>query len=358
MLIGIPKETKIGENRVAGTPEAVRELVQNGQRVLVEKRAGLGSGFSDKEYFSAGAKIISQKAEIYKKADLIWKVKEPSLQEVHFYRRGQILFTFLHLAADPKLTHSLCRQKITAIGYETVQLPDGSLPLLAPMSEAAGKLAAVIGANYLRKDLGGKGILLSGIHGKFLGKVTILGLGIVGRNALAMAHGLGGRITAFDLSREKLKLQNLYPERLSTHLSDPKMIAEAVRYSDLVIGAVLVPGKKAPTVVTRPMVRSMEPGSVIVDVAVDQGGCIATTHPTTHANPVYRVDGILHYAVTNIPSLAGRSATQALSSVTLPYLKKITSLGLEEACQTDPSLQKGINISNGEIVHPALRQLL
>lgn len=355
MIIGIPKETKIGENRVAGTPESAGELVRQGHTVLVEKQAGHGSGFTDREYATAGAKIISQRSEIYKKAELVWKVKEPTAEEVHFYHPGQILFTFLHLAANPKLTRSLSLKKITAIAYETVQLPDGSLPLLAPMSEAAGKLATLIGANYLRKDLGGKGILLSGLHGKFLGKVTILGLGIVGRNALLTAHGLGGRITAFDLSKEKLKsMQSLYAERLSTHLAHPKVIAEAVRHSDLVIGAVLVPGKKAPTVVTKEMVRSMTPGSVIVDVAVDQGGCIATTHPTTHADPVYTMNGVLHYAVTNMPSLAGRSATQALSLVTLPYLKKIASLGLEKARYEDASLTQGIAILKGELVYPTL----
>lgn len=349
MVIGIPKEVKTGELRVAMTPGGVRRIVESGSVVLVERGAGTGSGYSDTAYRQAGAKIISSRRDLYRKSDLILKVKEPQPAEVPFLRPGVILFSFLHLAANPRLSHELVRRKVTAIAYETVE-GEGGFPLLRPMSEIAGLLAPLIGANYLRKDLGGKGTLLPAVGLGGTGHVTILGAGHVGSNALKIAHGLGASVSLYDINQEKLeRLNRLYPERLQV-LSDPEELPEVIRRTDLLIGAVLVSGKRAPVVVTKKMVQLMEPGSVVIDVAVDQGGCVETIRPTTLKNPVYKKFEVLHFGVTNIPSLVPRTATDALSAATLPYVLKIAELGLERAIESDPALQKGLNLWMGKKV--------
>lgn len=351
MIIGIPKEIKIKENRVAGTPDSVRALIQAKQTVLVETQAGLGSGFTDGEYKAAGATLCSSAAEVFQKSELIWKVKEPQHSEILHFRKGQLLFTYLHLASAPELAKNLCAAGITGIAYETVELADGSVPLLAPMSETAGKLGTMIGANYLRKDLGGKGVLLPGVGLSPRGKVTILGVGNAGWHALVMAHGMGADVTVIDKNGEKLKkVQQAFPERTKTLSSTSENIAAAVKETDLLIGAVYVTGKAPPKLVTEAMVKSMQPGSVIVDIAIDQGGCVETIRPTTLQDPVYSLHGVTHYAVTNMPAQAPRSATQALTAATLPYLLKIAQLGLDAAVSQDPALEKGINILNGKLI--------
>lgn len=314
MIFGIPKEIKIFENRVSMTPQGVAQLVQAGHVVLVEKKAGVGSGFSDQEYQKAGAKVIFSKKEIYQKSELVVKVKEPQPSEYPFLREGLGLFAFLHLAAIPKLQKILEKKKVRAIPFEMVKDEEGRLPLLTPMSEIAGHLAALVGVNYLRKDLGGKGV--------FPGRVTILGAGHVGSHALKIAHGLGAVVTVYDINLEKLeRLQKIYPQRLET-ISEMSRLQKVIRQTDLLIGAVLIPGQKAPMIVSKKIIQSMEPGSVVVDVAVDQGGCIETTRPTTLKNPVFKKYGVLHYGVTNIPSLVPRTATEALSQAILPYVSK------------------------------------
>lgn len=360
MVIGIPKEIKIFENRVGMTPEGVFHLVQAGVLVLVEKEAGRGSGFSDHEYRKAGAKIISSRKELYRRSDLILKVKEPQASEYPFFRPGLAIFAFLHLAAEPGLLRELLKKKVTAIAFETVEA-EGGLPLLAPMSEIAGSLASLIGANYLRKDLGGKGMLLNTI-GKSKGEsttpgsVVVIGAGYVGSNAIRIAHGLGAQVKVYEKNQEKAEcLRALYAERLDV-IHDEQELSESLQSCDLLIGAVLIPGRRAPHIVTRKMVRQMEHGSVIVDVAVDQGGCVETIHPTTLKNPVYKKYNVLHYGVTNIPALVPRTATRALAAVTLPYVLKMGELGVECAWNRDENLRKGVNAHAGEIVHPALRR--
>jgi len=315
MIFGVPKEIKIFENRVSLTPQAVQCLVQAGHVLLVKKGAGLGSGFSDRDYQKAGAQLLSSQREVYQKAELVVKVKEPQPSEYIFLRPGLGLFAFLHLAAIPKLKKILEQKKVRAIPFETIQDEEGRLPLLAPMSEIAGRLSALVGVNYLRKDLGGKGV--------FPGRVTILGAGHVGSQALKIAHGLGSFVTVYDINSEKLKkLQSLYSERLAV-VSTRDSLSEIICQTDLLIGAVLIPGQRAPLIVSRKMIQNMEPGSVVVDVAVDQGGCIETIRPTTLKNPVFKKYGVLHYGVTNIPSLVPRTATESLSSALLPYLLKM-----------------------------------
>jgi alanine dehydrogenase len=354
VIIGIPKEIKTFEFRVAMTVDGVKRLVQTGHTVFIENGAGIGAGFKDADYRRAGAKILTSKREIYKKSDLIIKVKEPQPSEYSLLRSGLILFTFLHLAANRTLLRELLRKKVTAIAYETIQTEEGRLPLLAPMSEIAGKLTPLIGANYLRKDLGGKGTLLSSVGLGGTGHVTVIGAGQVGSQAVMISHALGAALSVYDINREKLeRLNGRYGERLQI-LSDEKDLPEILKRTDLLIGAVLVPGKRAPSVVTRKMVKLMEPGSVIVDVAVDQGGCVETIRPTTLKNPVYKKYGILHYGVANIPSLVPRTATEALSLVTLPYIWKLAEQGVEKALASDPGFRKGLNTMGGETMHPAL----
>lgn len=354
MIIGVPREIKPCEFRAALTPEGVQELISSGHRVLVEMGAGVGSGFSDQQYRKMGAKILSGAKDLFGRADLILKVKEPLPREFSWFRSGQLLFTFLHLAANRQVMNALLKKKVMAIAYETVQRQDGGLPILAPMSQIAGYMAALFAANHLRKDLGGKGIVLSGVGGQRCGRALVLGLGHVGRQAARTLHGMGAELVLYDLNPERSRsLAEGLGERCTIVDQESRMGA-VVSGADVVVGAVLQAGKRAPRLVTRSMVKQMEPGSVIVDVAIDQGGCVEGMHPTTLKDPVYRSQGVLHCGVTNLPSLAARSATLALVEQTLPYVKRLADLGPEQAMATDPALAKGLNLRAGEIVHPAL----
>lgn len=356
MIIGIPKEIKPQEYRVAITPAGVQRLHQEGHTILVQTGAGIGSGFSDQQFRNSGAKIISLAKEIWKKSDLILKVKEPLPKEYPYFRPGLILFTFLHLANQPRLITALKKSRITAIGYETISDDQNHLPLLKPMSEIAGKLAVLIGAEYLRTDRGKKGILLSHVEGTRPGKVTILGGGNVGRAALEVAIGIGAEVVLVDSNSAKLEeMKKKYPKNLSTIFSDNTSIESVLPETDLLIGAVLIPGAKAPKLVSRKMVSQMQAGSVIIDVSVDQGGCIETTRPTTHAKPVFIYKNIIHYGVTNIPSLAAKSATEALSYQTLPYLLRLASEGID-ALKDDKNFRKGLQIDNGKITYSEIQK--
>lgn len=354
MIIGVPKEIKPYEFRVAMTPEAARSLVSEGHQVLVEHQAGVGSGFSDQAFRENGARVVTNHREIFKHSDLILKVKEPWTGELRLFHPGQILFTFLHLAANPQVMRELLKRRVTALAYETVQTEDGRLSILAPMSEIAGKMAALLGANYLRKDLGGKGVVISGVGGKDRGQVLVLGVGNVGRHAAEVLYGMGAEVVLYD--HDPVRLEALRKElgARCTVLHDPADLPQRVASSDLVIGAILVPGGKTPCLISTPMIQKMAAGSVIVDVAIDQGGTVAGIKPTTLKQPVYTKYGVLHCGVTNLPSLAARSATIALSAQTLPYIHKIANLGLDAALNSDPSLQKGLNLWDGKVVHPAL----
>lgn len=348
MIVGVPKEIKIGENRVGMTPAGVHALVKAGHKVLVEKGAGEGSGFSDKEYEKEGAKIVSQK-EVWG-ADLIVKIKEPLPSEYQFFRPDLLLFTYLHLAHPElkELTLELLKNKVTAIGYETVQLEDGSLPLLKPMSEVAGQMAPQIAAHFLRKIHGGKGKLLGKVAGVEPVNVVIIGGGTVGENAAKMALGMGAKVIVLDIDIEKLRrLETLYQGNLTTLISNPQNIKKVLKEADVVIGAVLVPGAKAPKVVTREMLKEMKPGGVIVDVAIDQGGCFETSRPTTHENPIYVEEGIIHYCVTNMPGAVPRTSTLALTNATLGYVLELANLGFVEAIKKDKALAKGVNTYKG-----------
>lgn len=355
MIIGVPKEIKDQEFRVALTPAGVRTLVDAGHQVLVERDAGAGSGFSDHAYREAGAKILRAHAGVFKKAEMIVKVKEPLPSEYTLLRRDQILFTFLHLAANRRLVDVLIRREVKAVAYETIEREDGSLPILKPMSEIAGRMAVLIGAFYLQKTFGGSGILISGIPEVESAKVVILGAGVVGSNALLMAVGLGARVTVLDREEKRVrKLHELYGESVTGLFATPENIEAAVLYADLAIGAVLLPGSRAPRLVSRKIVSRMKKGSVIVDVSVDQGGCFETSRPTTHSHPVYEVKGVLHYCVANIPGAVPRTATLALTNVTLPFMIEIAAQGLEKAKTADPALANGINVYGGKVVHPKI----
>lgn len=352
MIIGVPKEIKISENRVGLTEAGVKQLTKEGHTLLVEQDAGVGSGISNADYERAGAKIIPTKKEVYAKADMIVKVKEPLPDEYELMRENQILYTYLHLAAEPKLTRVLCERKVKAVAYETIQLPDGSLPLLTPMSEVAGRMATQIGAYYLQKDHGGKGILLGGVTGVERGRVVIIGGGVVGVNAAKMAVGLGADVTILDVNRARLEyLDHIFQGRITTLYSNVQNIEKSVAGCDLLVGGVLITGHKAPTLVTRSMVQSMAPGSVVVDVAVDQGGCIETCRPTSHTNPTYEVDGVIHYCVPNMPGVVARTSTYALTSATIKYASILAELGVEEAIAKDPCLFKGLNVYGGHVTY-------
>ncbi len=352
MLIGVPKEIKISENRVGMTEAGVKQLVTEGHQVIVEADAGLGSGITNEAYQKAGAKIIASKTEIYHKAQMIVKVKEPLPDEYELLQSQQILYTYLHLAAEPKLTKVLCEKKVKAVAYETIQKPDGSLPLLTPMSEVAGRMATQIGAYYLQKDHGGKGILMGGVTGVRPGKVTIIGGGVVGTNAAKMAVGLGAQVTILDVNTSRLEyLDDIFGGRITTLYSNALNIEQSVTQSDLVIGAVLITGRKAPTLVTHQMITAMQAGSVVVDVAVDQGGCIETCKPTSHTHPTYEVDGVIHYCVPNMPGVVSRTSTYALTNVTLKYASMIAQMGLEEALAFDNSLKQGLNVYGGSVCY-------
>jgi len=352
MIIGIPKEMKDHEYRVGLTPEATAVLCQSGHEVLVESSAGVGSGCSDDEYRTSGARVTSSKNEIFEKADLIVKVKEPLLSECPLFRPGQTLFTYLHLAALPDVTEALLSRGCTAIAYETTEAKDGSLPMLKPMSEIAGRMSVQIGAQYLEKIYGGRGVLVGGVPGVEPGHVVVLGAGVVGSSAIRMAVGLGARVTVVNLDLERLRvLDDHYRGRIVTRAASSSAIEETVPTADLVIGAVLVPGMKAPKLVSRSLVSRMKPGSVIVDVSVDQGGCIETTRPTTHSDPVYLVDGVIHYCVANMPGIVPRTSTYALTNATLPYLLRLASDGVDRAVHSDPGLAKGVNLKEGKVTY-------
>lgn len=357
VIVGVPKEIKDNEYRVGLVPAGVSSLTQDGHEVLVQKSAGVGSGITDEQFAEAGAKILSTAAEVYEQAELIVKVKEVQSSEVAMMKEGQILFTFLHLAPNPELIRQLLEKKISGIAYETIELEDGSLPLLRPMSEVAGRLSVQIGSYYLQKDKGGSGILLGGVPGVKPGRVSILGGGIVGTNALKMAVGLGAQVSVFDINPVRLaQLDDLYGGRISTLVANAHNIEEEVIQSDLLIGAVLITGARAPRLVTRQMLTQMRPNSVVVDVSVDQGGCFETTKPTSHTNPTYMDSGVLHYCVSNIPGCVSRTSTMALTNVTLPYLRRLANLGLRKALKEDSALAKGLNVHGGEITQKAVAE--
>ena len=352
MIIGVPKEIKISENRVGLTEAGVKQLVLEGHTVYIQKDAGLGSRITNEAYLEAGGKILDTAKDIYGKADMIMKVKEPLPDEYDLLRENQILYTYLHLAAEAKLTKVLCERKVKAIAYETIQLPDGSLPLLTPMSEVAGRMATQIGAFYLQKDHGGKGILLGGVTGVKRGKVTVIGGGVVGINAAKMAIGLGAECTVLDVNHRRLEyLDDVFQGRLITLHSNAKNIEESVVESDLVVGAVLVTGWKAPILATKSMIERMQPGSVVVDVAVDQGGCIETCRPTSHQNPTYEVSGVTHYCVPNMPGVVARTSTYALTNATFKYASMLAQMGVEDAIAKDPALFLGLNVYGGKVCY-------
>ncbi|WP_027953580.1 alanine dehydrogenase [Halobacillus kuroshimensis] len=352
MRIGIPKEIKNNENRVAMTPAGAVYLIQQGHEVFVETKAGDSSGFSDDDYKQVGATIVGSASEAWGQ-QMVLKVKEPLAEEYGFFYEGLILFTYLHLAADEELTKALADKKVTAIAYETVQSDNGSLPLLTPMSEVAGRMAAQKGAQFLERPLGGTGILLGGVPGVKRGKVTIIGGGVVGTNAAKIAVGLGAEVTIIDLSPERLRqLDDIFGWQINTLVSNPLNISEAVKESDLVIGAVLIPGAKAPKLVTEAMVKTMKKGSVLVDVAVDQGGIVETVdHVTTHDDPVYMKHGVVHYAVGNMPGAVPQTSTVALTNVTIPYALQIAGKGWRKACLESSALRKGLNVVNGLVTY-------
>jgi alanine dehydrogenase len=354
MIIGVPREIKNNENRVALTPAGVISFVNAGHRVLIEKDAGIGSGFSNEDYAQAGAEIIEDVKKVWE-ADMVMKVKEPLLEEYGYFREGLVLFTYLHLAAEPELAKALKEKGVTAIAYETVT-EGRSLPLLTPMSEVAGRMAAQIGAQFLQKTNGGKGILLSGVPGVNRGKVTIIGGGVVGTNAAKIAVGLGADVTIIDLSADRLRqLDDIFGKDIKTLMSNPFNIAQAVAEADLLIGAVLIPGAKAPKLVTEEMVKAMKPGSVIIDVAIDQGGIVETIdHVTTHDHPTYEKHGVVHYAVANMPGAVPRTSTIALTNVTVPYALQIANKGFYKAIAENNGLKSGVNVANGEITFEAV----
>ncbi|MGH1467883.1 MAG: alanine dehydrogenase [Bdellovibrionales bacterium] len=357
MIVGIPKEIKISENRVGMTEAGVLQLVRDGHTVYVEKDAGLGSQITNEDYVKSGAKILDTKAEVYSKADMIVKVKEPLPDEYGLMKENQIIYTYLHLAAEPELTKALVEKKVKAVAYETIEDKNGGLPLLMPMSAVAGRMATQVGAYYLQRDHGGKGILLGGVSGVHPGKVTIIGGGIVGINAAKMAMGLGAEVTILDVNQNRLEyLDDIFEGRIRTLHSNIKNIEESVLRSDLVIGAVLVAGRKAPMLVTKDMVERMSKGSVIVDVAVDQGGCIETCKPTSHVEPTFEVNGVIHYCVPNMPGVVSRTSTYALTNSTLHYATRIANLGLEEALVETPLLKTGVNVYGGEVCYEPVAQ--
>lgn len=357
MIIGVPKEIKNNENRVSMTPAGVKELVAHGHTVYVQHTAGHGSGFADEEYEAAGAVILPGIADVYAIAEMIVKVKEPVEPEYCLVRPGQLLFTYFHFACDRTLTDAMLASGATCIAYETVRDRHGALPLLVPMSEVAGRMSVQEGARFLEKPQGGKGILLGGVPGVKPARVLILGGGVVGRNAALMAAGLGADVTITDISLPTLRhLAEVMPRNVRTLYSSRHNIEQELPSTDLVIGSVLIPGAKAPHLVTADMLRLMSPGSVMVDVAIDQGGCFETSHATTHSDPVYTVDGIVHYAVANIPGAVPYTSTLALTNATLPYTLRLADMGWRAACDADPGLAAGVNIVDGRITFPGVAE--
>jgi alanine dehydrogenase len=360
MIIGVPKEIKNNENRVALTPGGTAMLTAEGHTVLIEAGAGAGSGFSDGDYAREGATILSEAAEVWAQSEMIMKVKEPLPAEYGYFREGLTLFTYLHLAAEPKLTEALVKSKVTGIAYETIQTPNGSLPLLTPMSEVAGRMSVQVGAQFLEKFYGGRGILLGGVPGVPPADVIIMGGGIVGTNAAKMALGLGANVVVIERNAERIRyLDDVFYGRIRTLMSNPYNIANAVQKADLLIGAVLIPGAKAPKLVTEEMVKTMKPGSVIVDVAVDQGGSIATVdRVTTHSEPTYVKYGVIHYAVANMPGAVPRTSTLALTNVTISYAQEIANKGVTRALYGNSALRLGVNTYKGHITYPAVAEAI
>ncbi len=350
MRIGVPRERKVLELRVGLVPDGARQLAEAGHEVLVERGAGEGSGFADADYAAAGARLV-ETDEAWAGAELVVKVKEPLADEVGRLRRGQALFTYLHLAAAPELARALCDADVIAIAYETIQSADGSFPVLAPMSEVAGRLAVQIGVHLLQSDQGGKGLLLGGVPGVLRGRVCVVGAGTVGINAVRVALALGAEVDVLDVDLRRLAyLYDIFHGEPNTLYSNPSNIARAVRAADLLIGAVYLRGRRAPVLVSEAMVRSMAPGSVIADVAVDQGGCVETIRPTTHAEPTFRKHGVIHYGVANMPGAVPRTSTLALTNTTLPFVERMASLGVREAMRQDPTLARGLSAWRGQLV--------
>ncbi|MEL6670500.1 MAG: alanine dehydrogenase [Bacteroidota bacterium] len=355
MIVGCPTEIKNNENRVALTPAGVMALKKNGHQVFVQSGAGLGSGFSDDEYVSAGAELLPSIEEVYAKSEMIVKVKEPIEPEYSLVREDQLLFTYFHFASSEPLTKAMIDSKSICLAYETVELSDRSLPLLVPMSEVAGRMSVQEGAKYLEKPFGGRGVLLGGVPGVMPGKVMILGGGIVGTQAAFMAAGLGADVYILDINLNRLRyLEEVMPANVTTVYSNEYNIRQMVPNMDLIVGAVLIPGAKAPKLITRDMLPMMRPGTVLVDVAVDQGGCIETCKPTTHADPTFIIDGIVHYCVANMPGAVPFTSTTALTNATLPYVLKLANHGWEKATAQDPALAKGLNIIKGDVVYPGV----
>ena len=357
MIIGVPSEIKQGEFRVAVTPAGAYALVVDGHQVLIERSAGEGSSISDEEYGNAGAEMVGGPEEVFGRAEMILKVKEPVGPEYGLLRQDQILFTYLHLASSEELTGAVLDAGIIGIAYETVQTQDRRLPLLEPMSEVAGKMAAQVAGECLQKHSGGRGVLLGGVTGVAPAEVVVVGCGAVGASAIKVAAGMGARVTAFDINTQRMSyLDDVYGAAITGLYSSPLAVAEAVAEADAVIGAILIPGARAPHVITEEMVKAMRPGAVIVDVAIDQGGCVENIRPTSHAEPTYVEHGVVHYAVTNIPAAVPRTSTYALTNATLPYARKIAGMGVEEALREDDALAQGLNVIGGEIKFPGVKQ--
>ncbi len=357
MLIGVPAEIKNNENRVALTPAGVAELTRHGHKVMIQSGAGSGSGFEDSEYISTGAEIVGSIEDVYSRAEMVLKVKEPIEREYSLVKENQLLFTYFHFASSFELTNAMVNSKSVCIAYETVESKDGSLPLLVPMSEVAGRMAIQEGAKYLERPLKGKGILLGGVPGTPRGKVLILGGGIVGTQAAKMAAGLGADVTIMDINLQRLRyLADVMPANVTTMMSNTHNISQAIKDADLIVGAVLIPGRKAPHLIRREMLKSMRPGTVLVDVAVDQGGCIETCKPTTHEDPTFIIDDIVHYCVANMPGAVPYTSTLALTNATLPYVIQLANKGWERACEENEELKKGLNIVKGEIVYSGVSE--
>ncbi len=357
MNIGIPKEIKVEEHRVSIPPSGVREFVKHGHNVFVETNAGIGSGFSNKEYSDAGATLIDSAEDVWARADMVIKVKEPQAVEYPYMRPDLVLFTYLHLAADEQLTHAMLESGVMGIAYETVEDREGRLPLLEPMSEVAGRMASQVVSHYLEKHEGGRGVLMGGVPGVAPAHVVVLGAGTVGTNATKVALGMGARVTLLDVNLERLRyLDDVLDGRLTTLYSNHGNIAASIQSADAVIGSVLITGARAPMLVTRDMLPTMPKGSIIVDVAVDQGGCVETTHPTTHSEPTYVVDDVLHYGVANMPGAVPRTSSLALSNATLRYALKIANMGARDALEHDAGFLKGLNTFAGQCTHPAVAE--
>lgn len=358
MIIGVPKEIKEDEYRVSMTPAGAAELIADGHSVLVEKGAGEGSGIFDSQYESVGADMVACDA-VFEKAEMIIKVKEPLPSEFDQLRENQILYTYLHLAPAPELTEGLLKRNIIGIAYETVQLEDGSLPLLIPMSEVAGRMSVHEGAKYLERENGGRGILLGGVPGVDPGHVVIVGGGIVGMNAAKMAVGTGASVTLLDVSLSRLRyIDDIFGGRIKTIMSNKLNLEEFTQVADLLIGAVLLPGAMSPKLITRDMIKHMMPGSVVVDVGIDQGGILETSRPTTHSDPIFLVDGVVHYCVANMPGALARTSTYALTNATLPYARELAGKGFKKALRDDPALRRGLNLFKGKVTHPAVAEAL